>query len=553
MRGLLLLATLGVAVAAFSASLTGAAASRVQGHAKVTPTINAPWAHEREDEEFDAPEPTAAALCRSSMFDPGNPYAATSNVDLINGDEVQPGGFSNLGCITAQNETTVAVNPTNPQNIVSAANDYRDLTGNGDYAAWAYYSMDGGATWTNVQVPGLTALTGGKGKFKKLNTMSDPALAFGPDGTLYFANIVYDDAFKSGVAVSVSKDGGATWGAPTMLVYNDSPAIFHDKEWVAAGPKGSVAVTWTRFKFDRHTGDYVESPIVMAASRDGGHSWSHRLIPVSGKARPYDQGSMPAFDSHGTLYVAYEGATPESGYSQDGTIVARSTDLGRHFKQTTVGRAYDDFDCYPTWDDSQTLTGEHFRLNSYPAISVDPTNGHVAVVWSDDAGAGSCGTGASEFTGTTDAHVKLVTSNNGKAYTAPAMIAGGDTVFPSVAAWNGKIAVSYYTRAYSPSTAQCTAVTGNDPGDSPVDGGAPVCLDYAARSSSDGFATERRLTTESSNPYIEFLDGLFIGDYSQIAIGSDGWAHPVWTDFRGNPNSGGTRANQDAYTQAFRP
>ena len=96
------------------------------------------------------------------------------------------------------------------------------------------------------------------------------------------------------------------------------------------------------------------------------------------------------------------------------------------------------------------------------------------------------------------------------------------------------------------------SVTGNPPNTPPANGGIPVCLDYAARSSSNGFATELRLTTESSNPYIMFADGSFIGDYSQIALGSNGVAHPVWTDFRGNPNIGGI-AGQDAYTQAFLP
>ena len=91
------------------------------------------------------------------------------------------------------------------------------------------------------------------------------------------------------------------------------------------------------------------------------------------------------------------------------------------------------------------------------------------------------------------------------------------------------------------------------PNTPPANSGIPVCLDYAARSSSDGYASETRLTTESSNPYIQFADGSFIGDYSQIAIGSNGVAHPVWTDFRGNPNPGGTLANQDAYTQSFTP
>jgi hypothetical protein len=60
-----------------------------------------------------------------------------------------------------------------------------------------------------------------------------------------------------------------------------------------------------------------------------------------------------------------------------------------------------------------------------------------------------------------------------------------------------------------------------------------------------------RLTSEGSNPYIEFANGSFIGDYSQTAIGSDGIAHSVWTDFRGRP--GVTTANQDVYTARYTP
>jgi hypothetical protein len=548
-------------VAAAAVALTGGASSRAAvsshraaSHFNVFGAVNVPWAHE-EDNNFDSPDPTAAGLCRSSLFDTTNPYPATTNVDLINGDVLNNSGFSSYGCITAQNETTVAVNPKNPKNVVAGTNDYRvccDFTGLNDGTGWAYYSKDGGATWTNVQLPGLTAETGGTGNFATVDSAGDPALAFGPDGTLYYANIVFSRiSDASGIAVSVSKDGGATWGAPTMVQYDNTNLFFNDKEWIAAGREG-VAVTWTRFTYDSQ-GNYLGSPIVMSVSRDRGQTWGSANLPVSDPTRPYNQGSMPVFDSDGTLYVAYEGSTPESGYQFDGTIVARSTNMGQSFTQTTLGRVYDDLDCYPTYGGRQTLSGEQFRLNSFPSISVDPTTDRVAVVWADNKGAGSCGTGAASFTGTTDAHVQLVTSNNGRKYTAPKAIAGGDTVFPSVAANKGKIAVSYYTRAYSPSRLQCTAVTGNVPGVPPIDGGVPVCLDYAARSSSNGFATETRLTTESSNPYIMFANGSFIGDYSQIALGKDGWAHPVWTDFRGDPNSGGTTANQDAYTQAFRP
>ncbi len=47
------------------------------------------------------------------------------------------------------------------------------------------------------------------------------------------------------------------------------------------------------------------------------------------------------------------------------------------------------------------------------------------------------------------------------------------------------------------------------------------------------------------------LQGVFIGDYTAIAMGSDGVIHPCWTDFRGRP--GGNTPNQDAYTQAIKP
>jgi hypothetical protein len=71
---------------------------------------------------------------------------------------------------------------------------------------------------------------------------------------------------------------------------------------------------------------------------------------------------------------------------------------------------------------------------------------------------------------------------------------------------------------------------------------APVCLDYAFSSSTDGYASQTRVSTQSSNPYIEF-SGSFIGDYTGVAVDSAGGAHTVWTDFRGRP--GTTTPNQD--------
>ena len=518
---------------------------------KFEPTINAPWAQEGDEDAIDDPDPAAAGLCRSSLF-ATNPYGLTTNVDVIVNDPVNNSGVSNFGCITPQNETTVAVNPRNPLNVVAGANDYRvccDFNGLNDAGMWAYFSFDGGSTWGNVQVPGFTAQTGGQGPFKRIDTAGDPAMAFGPDGTLYYANIVFSRVtFASGIAVAVSKDGGRTWSGPNMVAYTDAGNFINDKEWIAVAPTGEVVVTWTRFDFGPQQSAYRESPIVMALSRDGGKTWNRQGSPVSDPAHPFDQGSMPVFAPNGTLYVAYEGASAAAGYTQDATVVARSTDLGQTFTNVEVGRVYDDLDCYPTFAGSPTLSGEHFRLNSYPSISIDPGTGGIAIVWADDQGGGSCGTGASSFTGTTAAKLKLVTSN-GTGFAAPRIISSGDVVFPSVAASGGKIAVSYYTRALADNNAVCHAVTGNAPGTPPATSATNVCLDYAARSSTDNFASETRLTSKSSNPYVQFADGSFIGDYTQIAYGSDGVAHPTWTDFRGRP--GTNTANQDVYTARF--
>jgi BNR repeat-like domain len=524
---------------------------------KFQPTINAPWALEDDGDLDVATE--AAGLCRSSQFVGANPYGATTNVDVINGDVTNNTGFSNLHCTTPQNETTVVVNPTNARNVVAGSNDYRvccDFTALNDGTGWAYASFDGGTTWTNVQVPGLTAETGGQGQFAHVDSAGDPALAFAPDGTLYYSNIVFSRVSpSSGVAVSTSQDGGRTWSRPNMVTWSGAGNFFNDKAWIAAGPNGTVVVTWTEFNQGPHGAGYRESPIVMAISRDGGNSWNRQGSPVSDGLHPFDQGSQPAFDSRGTLYVAYEGASPLTGYRTDEMLVARSTNLGQTFTTTSLGRVYDDLDCYPVYAGRQTLTGEHFRLNSYPSLSIDPTNGHLAVVWADDQGAGSCGGGGTSFSGTTNAKLELVTSANGTTWSSVATLGSGDVVFPSVAQYGGKSVVSYYTRAFA-ATGNATLCNVQTAGSAPVVEGVAssnICLDYAARVSTDAYATEHRLTTESANPSIEFSQGTFIGDYSQVAMGSDGVAHAVWTDFRGRPGSGGTGANQDVYTNTITP
>jgi hypothetical protein len=497
---------------------------------------------------------TFFSLCRRAPFTSTTLYSPISgaNVDAIVNDTLFT-LVDGTQCYNPQNEQNIVINPTNRQNIVTSANDYRF-----GFQSLIYYSTDGGSTFTDVILPGWDSFSGANGLFKHVQAGGDPALAFAPDGTLYFSALVYDFSFAnrtpSGVAVASSRDGGATWSAPVMVHYEDANNFFNDKEWIAAGAGGNVYVTWTHFKSNRGQGGYISSNIVEAVSRDHGATWSSP-ITVSDSAHPFDQGSSPAVAPDGTVYVAYEG-NQASDVTKDQTVLARSTDGGLTFTNVEVGRVYDDIGCYPAnvAQGRARLSFEQFRVSSFPSLAIDPTTGGLAIAWSDDQKNPGCAAGAASFSGTTNNQVKLVTSANGITWTAPKIITtGADKVYPAVGANAGRIAVGYYTRDYSPvptatdHSCQRGFLDTTDPGYPAsttvhyIDA-APVCLDYAFSSSTDGYGSETRVSTQSSNPYVQF-SGSFIGDYTGVAVDSAGGVHTVWTDNRGLPGS--TTPNQD--------
>ena len=510
-----------------------------------------------EEEATDNPASGTQALysrCRYDMQSTTYAPLGAHEHDVIVGD-TEFGFADGTHCYNPQNEQNIVINPSDSRNVVTSANEYRAIENA------IYVSKDGGATWTNVALRGWTRSTGGSGAFSTVDSCGDPVLAFNADGSkLYFTSLVCNfDKFprtKSGVAIASSSDGGLTWTAPTMIDFRSSGDFFADKEWLTVGGDGTVYVTWTRFYQGPLGLGYLKSPIVMSSSRDG-KVWSS-VKEVSDASHPYNQGSAPVVAPDGTLYVAYEATDPDTGYATDAMMVARSTDKGTTFTQIKLGRVFDDLDCYPIQlpgaQDRQTLSYEQFRINSYPSFAVDPSTGHFALVWADNEGSGTCGNGGTTFSGTTSNQVKLVTSSNGTTWSAPRTITTGaaDKVYPSVGANAGRVVVGYYTRAYSPSPTATDRSCGIEERDTdgnlvlPVEAdraAAPVCLDWAIRSSSDNnFGHETRVTTQSSNPYILFA-GSFIGDYTGTAVDAAGHAVTVWTDFRGNP--GVTTPNQD--------
>ena len=503
------------------------------------------------------PEPNLSALCQQ-FIDKPNPYGDPApNVDAVNQDAIVQTG-TQAGCSSAQNETTIAVNRTNPRNLVAGSNDYRSFntrTQRNDSSGWALTSFDGGKTWKNVQLPGLALQSGGAGALSHMDAVGDPVVAFGPGNTVYYANLVFSrvaapagQQVASGLTMSVSHDGGLTWGAPSIVELDGvkpdgtpTPTyVFHDKEWVTADPhSGTVYLSWTKFTYNTK-GQYVESPIIVKKSTDFGRTWSAatRVSPAldgfKGGIAPYAQGSNPQIGRDGTLYVAYAASVCATeactgAEDHDAIVVATSRDGGRTFRNEEVSLSYG----FPS-----KLTGQNFRLNTYPQTAYDRVTDKLWITWADDRNGTYDASGNSVRT---NGDVFVVESQGGKRrWSKPAKIGtGSDEFFPAVAVVAGRVAVSYYTRSYDP---------------------YGVGLDYAystAWGSGIGGAAVRRLTTQTSDPRIQFvaagpageeIQGTFIGDYTAMAMGMDFRIHPCWVDFRGRP--GTTKPNQDVYTQS---
>jgi len=148
-------------------------------------------------------------------------------------------------------EPWLAVNPTNSNNIVAIWIAH-DFSGN-----VASVSLDGGTTWQNVAVPGISQCTGGTAK-----NGADPWLAFAPNGVLYA------ESFSDGSTdISRSLDGGLTWSSPINVTVTAAGEA--DRGSVTADPGNSnlVYAMWNTGVFG--------GPATAQFTRtiDGGQTW----------------------------------------------------------------------------------------------------------------------------------------------------------------------------------------------------------------------------------------------------------------------------------------
>lgn len=436
-----------------------------------------------------------------------------------------PGLFTNTNLITeeqdqlpAQNESSIAINPTNPRNLIGSAVDYR-----GNSSTWAYYSRDGGLTWQNVSLgrarPGWSST-------------NDPSVCFDRSGTGYLCyggfNRTSNAQFgENGIFVSKTSDGGQTWNPQHVAVIihtgpQTADSAFEDKYYIHVDTAStSPYVNHLYIPWKRVINSDSSTQIVIAKSTDGGLTW-RAPVPVSDRFSRTSEDTtfgqsfpLARTGPDGIVHVVWNSGTERA------VRYARSTNGGASFSAPQIVHRYQSFGrkSEVAGQVNSRVKGV-VRAEAYPTLVVDntsgPRRGWLYLVWSADTVPNVY------FSRSTD---------NGTTWSAPTIV-HSDTTNDQFWPWlaldptNGDLAVMYFDSR---------------------DDAANILVNVYVSFSADGGTTwtDRRVGDGENDLRRNPFNGqTFAGDYSGADF-LDGMVHPSWVDMR---NSISNVADNDVYS-----
>lgn len=370
-----------------------------------------------------------------------------------------------------QNETTIVASPANPQRLVGGWNDYFAVNPGQNTVIGYGWSADGGQTWQSSRVNFTTLPTN--------QSTGDPAVAADSQGNFYMAILAYSGT-GSGILVSKSSDGGATFAEPVRL---DNGG---DKEYITVDPANdNIYVVW-------ENGSAVGQAIYFSRSVDRGLTYTPRLQISNGQST--GNGAVPVVGPDGEIYVVW-------GNFSTRLYFDRSLDQGATWLAT------EKLPIPSTVKPRDPLQGG-FRNPLIPALAVDrstgPHRGRVYVVWADQRYG--------------DPDILLVWSDDrGDTWSSPVRVNDdvlgndADQFFPWVAVDDGgAVQVTFLDRRGDPN-------------------GLLFTMQLAT--STDGGQTFGPNVRVSDGQYGPSNFG-FLGDYTGSAVSAAGKLHPLWPDGR---------------------
>jgi hypothetical protein len=349
---------------------------------------------------------------------------------------------------TSQNETPLAVNPANPNLLLSGSNDWQYNDGCG-----MYVSADGGRSWTGAlpegYLPGVTKFTNnpdvpGTGAY---DAGGDPVVAFSPDGrTAYFVCQAFNFTSPYQIQLLLNRgtvtSTGITWqttGLTAISTWNGNGKTkggngqFPDHESIHVDASGRIYVTWAQFDGLQGT----HSPVLVATSTNGGRSFSTPVKVTVGNIRNnQDQRIVTA--PNGDAYLTFDNGL-QGG---KGTVffVSKSTDGGATWSTPIQFATLVNPVCvFPSF--CFNISGGQFRAGgTYPAPAYDAARNRLVVAYADIVGQYG------------QMYVTSASVNDLSEWTAPKAIAAAaaDQFMGEFGiAPNGRYDVSFYDREYT--------------------------------------------------------------------------------------------------------
>jgi hypothetical protein len=426
-----------------------------------------------------------------------------------------------------QIEPSIAVNPANPLNIAAGFQVGR-VDGGGDATNGYAVTLDGGHTWTDGLLPGLTK-DGPRPPASPFDRASDAVVAFGPDGTLYYSSLVFDDtsnnALRSAMAINVSKDGGLHW-TDGVILEQDNLGGFNDKNWIVvdqlAGTghhKGRVYVVWDRV--DPVVYSYCDSACDVltnwsSAATNGSTGLANGFYPMF--AGP-GIGSMPVIQNDGTLNVFFrtDPAVPSVPPTDQPPLASTAGTPVKEVFAPAAGAVV--WPAPLTFSNTPIVVGVIHSINSVPGqragglptAAIDPVSNQIYVGWEDSAARTSDGRNDAVFVtsadkGLTWSAMKVIDTHTDGSYVDDyntALAVGPD----------GIVRAMYRSRLEAGATFSKTIDT------------------YYQQSADHGATWSAPLKVDTKPTDTDYAaysrGGVFQGDYNQIAVGPDNTAYLV--------------------------
>ena len=280
------------------------------------------------------------------------PIAVSGQSPFLDCPEVQSGH------IQSTVEPCVSVNPADPRNIIAVWQQDR-LTDEGALGIVAGVSLDGGLTWTNNVLHGLTPCSGGI-----YERASDPWVTFASNGDAYVSVNVFNLSDNlNAIVVLKSQDKGLSWGGVTTLIEDDTGPI-DDKETITADPSDSdlVYAVWDR-----------DGVPFFTRTTNAGATWESPR-PVNTTV-PLTKGSQIVVEANGTLLDFFSGCNPGSEI-----LVVRSTDQGGTWSPPTIVATIVSVSLISPHSLTQIRTSASCNLFS---VAQNKTSGALYLVWAD--------------------------------------------------------------------------------------------------------------------------------------------------------------------------